>query len=233
MTTAVDIISRSMRLIGVYAIGEPLSADESQTGLEALNALVSSLGNSNLLIAAKTLDTVPLTQNQGTYQIGPSGADLVTPRPIQVFDSSTITYQGVDYPLSVWTLQDYNSITIKNIGGTPGVIYPQMDMPNITVSLWPVPGESGMTLNLWSNKEIASFPTLITTVTLPPGWDQMLAYLLAEIIAPEFSAQVPNAVMKEIARIRKNIKRTNLQVPLMQMPYGIPDNNTWVDWRSN
>lgn len=232
MTTAVDLIQRAMRLDGVYAIGEALSADEAQTGLQALNAMVDSYSNSGLMIFSKSLDQIPLTDGQATYNIGPTGSDFVTTRPVEVLQSSTITYQGVDYPLAVWTLQDYNTITIKNIGGTPGVIYHDMTYPDMNVSLWPVP-VAGMTLNLQSNKQITTFPTLITPVSLPPGWDQMLAYLLAEVIAPEFEVDPPAAVRKEAARIRRNIKRTNAQIPLMQMPYGIPDNNTWVDWRSN
>lgn len=233
MTTAVDIIQRAMRLLGVYTVGDPISADEAQTGLQVLNSLVDSLANNSLLIYVKTLDSIPLTVNQASYEIGPSGADLVTTRPVEVMQSSTITYQGVDYPLTKWTLQDYNTISIKNIGGTPGVMYPQMGFPNITVFLWPVPGMSSMTLNLWSNKTVTSFPALTTTVSLPPGWEKMLTFLLAEDLSAEYQVPVPQEVAKQAATIRKNIKRTNKQVPLMAMPYGIPANNTWVDWRSN
>lgn len=233
MATALDLIKRALRLDGVYAVGETPSADESNDALEALNQLVDSLSNSSLMIFAESLDTVPLTANQGTYNLGPTGTDLVTTRPVKVLQSSTISYQGVDYPLSVWTLQDYNSLTIKNIGGTPGIIYPYMTMPNIDVTLWPIPGESGMVLNLWSEKQIATFPTLNTVVSLPPGWKKMLCFLLAEELAPEYDVQVPQRVAIEADKIRRNIKRTNIKVPLMQMPYGIPDNNTWVDWRSN
>lgn len=233
MATALDLIKRALRLDGVYAVGESLSSDEANDGLQALNTLVDALSNSSLMIFAQSLDTIPLVTNQATYNIGPAGTDLVTTRPIKVLQSSTVSYQGVDYPLSIWTLQDYNSITIKNIGGTPGILYPYMSMPDMDVTLWPVPGESGMVLNLWSEKQIASFPTLTTVVTLPPGWEQMLAFLLAEVIAPEYDVQVPQRVAIEADKIRRNIKRTNTKVPLMQMPYGIPDNNTWVDWRSN
>lgn len=222
-----------MRLIGVYAIGEPMSSDEAETGLQALNSLVDSLANTNLLIYVKSLDQVTLVANQASYSIGPSGTDLVTTRPVEVLQSSNITYQGVTYPLSKWTLQDYNTISIKTIAGTPGVLYPQMDFPNITAYLWPAPGVAGMTLNLWSNKALSSFPDLTTTVSLPPGWEKMLSFLLAEDLSPEFEVPVPAEVVRQAAQIRKNIKRTNKQIPLMSMPYGIPANNTWVDWRSN
>lgn len=233
MTTAVDLIERAMRLLGVYAVGETISADEAQTGLVALNSLVDGLANTNLLIYVKSLDQITLVANQASYSIGPTGTDLVTTRPVEVMQSSNVTYQGVTYPLTKWTLQDYNTISIKTIAGTPGVLYPEMSYPDMTVYLWPAPGVAGMTLNLWSNKALSSFPALTTTVSLPPGWEKMLTFLLAEDLAAEFQVPVPAAVLKQASMIRKNIKRTNKQVPLMAMPYGIPANNTWVDWRSN
>jgi hypothetical protein len=230
MTTALDLIKRSMRLLGVYSIGEEPSADEAATGLTALNALTDSLANSGLLVYAKSLDTIALTANQASYTVGPSGA-TVTGRPVQVLDASTVSYQSVDYQLSVWTLEDYNSISVKTIGGIPGGLFPQMDMPDITLYLWPVPSTSGMTLNLWTNKTFTTFPALTTTVSLPPGYEQMLPFLLAEVLAPEYQTPVPAAVAGEAARIRRNLKRTNTQVPRLDMPYGIPNGNGWTTWQ--
>jgi hypothetical protein len=230
MTTALDIIKRSMRLLGVYSIGEDPTAAESADALTALNALVDTLPNSPLTIHSKTLDSITLVANQASYTVGPSGA-TVTPRPVEVLDISYITYQGVDYGLSKATQQDYNSIDVKTIGGIPGLIYPLMDMPNITVYLWPVPSEV-MTLNLWSVKALTSFPALNTVVSLPLGYEQFLAFFLAETLAPEFEVQVPESVARECARIRRAIKRTNTEVPRLTMPYGIPNGNQYVDWRS-
>jgi len=230
MASALDLIKRSLRLLGVYSIGEEPSAEEARDALTALSALTDSLANSGLLIYAKTLDTIALTSGTATYTVGPSGA-TVTARPVDVLDASYISYQGVDYPLSVWTLDDYNSIAVKTVGGTPVGMYPQMDMPNITLSLWPVPS-AAMTLKLWSNKALTTFPGLTTTVSLPLGYEQMLTFLLAESLAAEYQVPVPQAVMMEVARVRRNIKRTNVQVPRLQMPYGIPSND-FIDWRGN
>ncbi len=228
MTTALDIIKRSMRLLGVYSIGEEPSADEARDSLAALNALLGTYAN-GLMVYAKSLDSIPLTSGTATYTVGPSG-DEVTDRPAQVLDASYVSYEGVDYPLSIWTLDDYTAINVKTIGGIPGGLYAQMDMPDITLSLWPVPSDT-MALKLWSNKQIASFPTLTTEVSLPPGYEQALAFLLAETLAPEFQTQVPMQVAREASRVRRNLKRTNAQVPRLVMPYGIPDNNNYFDWR--
>ena len=105
-----------------------------------------------------------------------------------------------------------------------------MNMPDVTVTLWPVPS-AAMSLYLWSNKLITSFPDLTTDVVLPPGYERAIAYSLSEEIAPEYEVPVSASVVMKAAQARKNIKRINTQVPLMTMPYGIPANGMFYDWR--
>jgi hypothetical protein len=222
MTTALDLIKRAQRLLNVYAIGEDPSASEAQDGLTALNSLLDSLANSNLLIYAQTLDAIPLAANQPSVTVGPTGS-FVTARPVEILESSNLTYQGVEFPLVIFTLADYNRIAVTNIGGIPSGIWPLMNNPDITITPWPLPAQA-MTLNLWSNKLITSFPTLTTVLTLPPGYERMLAYLLAIEIAPEYEREPSETVVRVASQARKFLKRTNVQIPRMQMPYGIPDN---------
>lgn len=228
MATALDVIKRSMRMLGVYSIGEDPSPEESQDSLTALNAFLGTMANSPQLIYAKTLDTINLAATVASVTVGPSGGTITT-RPVEVLPESYIVLGGVSYPLGVWTLQQYNDIAVKATQGIPAGIWPQMDMPNITLTLWPVPSEA-MTLNLWSNKQVTTFPTLTTTVTLPPGYEDMLAYLLAEAMAPEFEVEVPAAVLRGAGRARRVLKRTNLQVPRLSMP-AVVVGGGYVDYR--
>lgn len=216
MATALDLIKRSMRMLGVYSIGEDPSPDESQDCLAALQSLMGSMANSPQLIYAKTLDTIALAATVASITVGPTGG-TVTTRPVEVLGESYVVLSGVSYPLSVLTLQQYNDVTVKASQGIPAGIWPQMDMPNITLTFWPVPSQA-MTLNLWSNKQVTTFPTLTTVVTLPPGYEEMLVYLLAEAMAPEFTVPVPAAVAMGAARARRVLKRTNLQVPTLALP---------------
>lgn len=216
MATSLDLIKRAMRLLGVYAIGEEPSNDEAQTGLTALNALLDSLANSGQLVYAKSLDSIALVGGTAAYTVGPSGG-TVTTRPVEVLDESYVTLSDVTYSLSVITLQQYNDIGQKTIQGIPRYLWVQPDMPNVTVTLWPVPDQA-YTLKLWSNKVIGGTLALATTVSLPPGYLRMLAYLLAEELAPEFQAPVPAAVEKIAGQSRRMLKRTNLEVPQLSVP---------------
>jgi hypothetical protein len=219
-----------MRLLGVYSIGETPSADESADALFALNSMVDSWSNENLFIYAKTLNVINFNAGVVSHTVGPSG-QTITERPIEVLEASHIQFEGVDYPLSIFTLTDYEKIPIKTTQGIPTILHVLPNMPNIRVQLWPVPSAT-MTLNLWSNKALQSFASLTDVVTLPPGYERALAYCLAQEIGPEFDVVVSPDITKKAMQARKVIKRTNTEVPRLSMPYGIPMGDGFVNYRN-
>lgn len=227
MTTALDLIKRSLRMLGVYSTGEDPSAEESADALAALNALLGSVSNGGM-VSAKTLDAISLAATVASITVGPSGT-VVTDRPVRVRPESYIVLSGVSYPLEVFTLQQYNSVSVKADSGIPAGIYVQPDMPNVTITLWPVPSQA-MTLNLWSDKLLTSFPALTTVLTLPPGYENAFPSMLAVELAPEYEVPVPDAVAKAAARGRRVLKRTNLQVPTLSLD--CPGIGYVADWRT-
>lgn len=214
-TTALDIIKRALRLLGVYPSGEDLSPEESQDGLDTLNDLLDELSLGSM-VYAKTLDTISLAANQASVTVGPSGA-TVTARPIQVLDESYILIGTQTYPLRVFSLQEYNDIGLKGQTSIPRGIWPQMNMPDITLTLWPVPGQT-MTLNLWSQKAIASFPGLTSVVSLPPGYKKALSYLLAIDFAPEYEVEPSPTVLRGAASAKRMVEAKNFEPPMLTLP---------------
>lgn len=214
-TTALDIIKRALRLLGVYPKGEDPDPEESADGLSSLNDLLDELSLGSM-VYAKTLDAISVAANQASVTVGPSGA-TVTARPIQVLDESYIAIGTQTYPLQVFTLQEYNDIGLKAQTSIPRGIWPQMDMPNITLTLWPVPGQD-MTLNLWSQKVITSFPGLTSVVSLPPGYNKALAYLLAIDLAPEYEVEPSPTVVRGAASAKRMVAAKNFEAPMLTLP---------------
>lgn len=220
MPTALDVIKRSMRLIGVAALGETPSADEAQDGLTALNALVGSLSNSSGLIHARTIDSIPVAAGAASVTVGPSGT-FITSRPVNVLDDSYLDIAGVSYPLSLLAQSEFADLSSKGVQGLPYALWVDAKLPNITVTLYPVPDQA-LTLKLVSEKLIASFPALTTAVSLPDGYERLLAYLLAIEIAPEYQREPSPTIVRIAAEARRTIKRSNLSVALLDMPSGVP-----------
>lgn len=213
MTSALDIISRSLRLLGVYAKGESPDPSESADALAVLNGVMGAISNTSL-VYAKTLDTIALTAGVESLTVGPSGTTATT-RPLKVLDESYITNGTISYPLRVLTQQQYSDIVSKATQAIPQTLTPLMAMPDVQLTLWPVP-IGGLTLSLWSIKQLATFPSLTTAVSLPAGYEDALGYLLAEALAPEYQTEPPPTVQRLIKRARRDIEEMNLEVPMLK-----------------
>lgn len=217
MATARDSIKRAMRLLGVYSIGEDPSDDEAQDGLTTLNAMLDEFANDKLVIYAPSLDSISWTAGLPSYTVGPSGA-FITPRPVTALDSSYFEIAGVSYPLTSITVDEYNSLAVKNLqSGFPKYIWINPTFPNAAVTLYPTPTTTG-TLRLWSNKQIINIATLDTELELPPGYKNFIDYNLAEQMAPEYEVPVPPAVARRAALTRKTLARTNFVPQYMDYP---------------
>lgn len=213
MTTALDYIKRSLRLLGVYAKGEEPSPDESQDGLAVLNGLMGALSNTPL-VYAKTLDTIPLAAGVGSITVGPSGT-TVTTRPVEVLDATYVSTGFADYPLTPLTEEQYSAIPVKTTQGIPDGIRARMNMPDIELAFYPVP-LAGLTLKLWSIKQLQTFPSLTTQASLPPGYDFFVPYFLAEALSAEYDRPVPPEVKAQANRGRLSLGLANLDVPMLQ-----------------
>lgn len=217
--TALAIINRALRLIGVYGAGDTLSAEEARDCLQALNSLVDEWVNEKLMLSAPTLDTFSLLPGVGVYTIGPGG-DIAGDCPSAIDDASYIQYGGISYPLSLLTLAEYNAIGLKSLAGmVPEVLWYDSTYPNGTLTLYPAPA-AAMTLCLWSWKPLATFSALSTTILLPKGYESALTYNLAEVLAPEYSVPVPPTVLKMATLSKRKLKRTNHIQPMLSSDVG-------------
>ena len=213
MTQAIDIIKRSMRQMKVLGTGETPSAAESADMLTALNAMLAAWADDKMLVYVNTKDVISLTAGQASYSIGPSGSTIAG-RPISIDPATYVTFQGVDYLLRVLNQADYDAIPYKTLQGIPGAIYADMAMPNVTVYLYYVPTQA-MTLNLISQKQLISFASLTTDVSMPPGYEQAIIASLSEVMAPEFGVQLDPQIVKMAALGRKRLKRVNAVIPTL------------------
>jgi hypothetical protein len=210
--TALDIIKRALRLLGVYATGEEPDASETADALKVLNALMGSLSNTPLVFA-KTRDVIALTAGVSSITVGPSGS-TVTDRPMRVLDESYIQSGSTTYPLRVFTDQQYSDVGVKDTQGYPEAIWPLMGMPDVTLTFFPVP-TGGLTLYLWSVKQLEGFPALTSEASLPPGYVDLLGLELAKAIAPEYQKALPVQAEERRRALRRDLAVMNLEVPML------------------
>jgi len=208
MAIAKDLINRSRRLIGSLGRGEVATDAEYVDDLYALNSYMDQLWIDKL--AVFNIQEESLTVTTISHTVGPTG-DTVIVRPVTI-ESAVQTDNNIDYPINVLTEPQYRIIAAKTVTSTIiSDLYYEPLMPDGKLFFYPVPSTS-VTVKIRSRARIEAF-TILETISLPPGYEDMLAYNLAVNLAPEYQRQVPPVVATKAATTLANIKRLNHAIP--------------------
>lgn len=202
MSTALDLIASSLRLIDVVAAGEPVPLDMANDSLMVMNDMIDSWNADRLAIYTTRSDDYNYQANKQSYTLG-AGGDFNMARPPQIDAMSTIIENNptnpVELPIALYTVEDWQKkVPVKTVSGTiPLLCYDDGGFPFRTLSFWPIPSDPTNKVRIYSWQALAA-QTLTAQVTMPPGYRQAYRYNLAVLLAAEFSAPVP-AIVAQIA----------------------------------
>ncbi len=229
MTTARDIIKRSMQKIGVLVKGEPPSDDEAQDALASLNALISSWSNDSSTITSRAWETFTLSANDGTYTMG-SGGDFNTTRPTRILGGYIRIGGNTDLPLEIISDEQYNSISFKGLSGIPQFLNYDNAYPIDNIRLYPIPS-AAYPIFIMSEKPATEFATLDTVLSLPSGWERALIYNLALELAPEYGQQPDQSIAKIAGESLGSIRAATIKArPMRAFPNGLQVRNIYTGW---
>lgn len=224
-TTAGDIITGALRLIGVVAEGESPSPESAADALSAMNQMIESWNTERLAVFA-TEDQIfswPATEISRT--LGPTG-DFVGNRPILVDDATYFKdpSTGVSYGIKLINQQQYNGIALKTVRSTyPQVMWVNMTYPDVEMYIYPVPTRV-LEFHIVSVEQLSRPAILATNLTFPPGYLRAFRYNLACELAPEFGVEPSRQVQRIAMTSKRNLKRINNPDDLMSIPYPIVGN---------
>jgi hypothetical protein len=231
--TVLDLIKRSMRLLGALNVGDPPTNEEAQDGLTALNALVEGFATERLLMFTSTRQLFNLTSGKQVYAIGPGAVspDWTAARPEYIDAAGLILFnsdpsQVIERPITVLrTDREWAAIRAKSLSS---------DLPTKLfydhgysasgaglVALWPNPSAANQ-IALYTPTAVSQFTALTQTISLPPGYARMLPYNLAVEWAPEFDKEPSQVIVAVAMESKANVKRANVAItPLrMDLPRG-------------
>jgi len=233
-STVLDLVKRSLRLIGAIAPGENPTTAEGTDALEALNNMLGSWSIEGLAILKVTRETFDLVAGTASYTMGPS-QDFDTTRPVHIVAAGVIENPAasttVEYPVEV--IRDPNEwarIRTKETQSTfPSHLYYEVDPTIVTIYLWYVPVSATPDLVIYSEKSLAAYTATSDAVSLAPGYARAIAYNLAIDLAPEYGKEVPAAVIARAIEAKATLETHNLKIPtlitdsalLRQGPYTI------------
>jgi hypothetical protein len=165
----------------------------------------------------------------GTYTVSPSQTASSTTitayyeRPLTIESGfvRVATMQGgsniaggyLDYPLTIFSLEEYESIGIKQLNGpwAKGIYYQPSELLG-TIYVYPNPSQGE--LHLFTQTIFREFQSLNDTIQLPQGYNMALRWCLAERLLPMFGKvnQIQIGMINAYAAQGKaTIKRTNMK----------------------
>ena len=222
MTTVAEQINGALRLLGVLAEGETPSAATAQDSLIALRQLIDSWNTERLSVFSTQDQVFSWLPGLRTRSLGPTG-DFVGNRPIMVDDATYFRdpASNISYGIKLINQQQYDGIAVKTVTSTyPQVMWVNMEYPNITMTVYPVPTKT-LEFHIVSVNELTAPANLATNLAFPPGYLRAFRYNLACELAPEFGLEPPPTVVRIAMASKRNLKRINNPDDIMSIPYSI------------
>jgi len=192
-----EIITSSMRKLGLLASGKTPTVAEYADGLEALQVMLRSWASEKINVFSSVSETHTLVAGTSSYTWGVGGT-ISTLRPNQVIGVSILDSGGTTHSVNIISEGEYRAIGSKAISGRPHALFAQYGFPYVTIYLYPVPN-AAETLNLDSLKpftQTSSFAATSDTIQVPVNYEEPLIYNLAIRLGPEFGKEIPVGVAK-------------------------------------
>jgi hypothetical protein len=224
-----DLVNGALFDIGRLQPGDSPTTAENTLYLQILNDMIDQFTNELGPIYAETLDILTWTGGQATRTIG-TGGDFNISRPQRIL-SAWYRFQSVnDYALKVITHQEYEQIVIKSLS----VDFPQYlaynpTFPTGTLYIWPIP-QANATIRLNSWKPLSSVAALSDTVSLPPGYNELIKYNFEIRVGPGNGGLVDPMIVELANQAKFKVARANEVIEPADMDPMAPGQSKAVDY---
>lgn len=223
--TVLELISLSLKDIGVLGQGQTASGSRANDALTSLNMLIEAWSTNRLLTHVIRRVTWTIANGTADYTVG-TGATIDIPRP------STMNYQGctvtfidtssnpqIEIPLWMLTDDGYQAIPQKPLAATYPTswyynpTYTSSAAPYGTLTLWPVPNVSYLT-GVFYAPVAATQVALADTIALPPGYTRFYRWNLSEELLSSYAVpdQIAQRVSRKAAESKADIERVNTRL---------------------
>ena len=206
---------------GAIAIGQTLSGTGITSGTKILAFQTGAGGNVNeagtytlnisQTVASSTINAYyqrPLVINSAFVRINTNS------------NGQPINNGGLDYPVSILNVEEYEMIGLKTLNGPwPKALYYQPTELLGNLFVWPNPAQGEM--HIFADTIFSNYIGLYDNITLPQGYTMALRWCLAERLMPMYGkvSQVQIGMIQGYAaQAKATLKRTNM-APLQVARY--------------
>ena len=199
---------------GGISIGQTITGLGVTAGTKIVQFLTGAGGNVNevgtyLVNIPQSLSSLTFT---GYYQ-RPLTINSAFVRINTNSNGIPIVNGGLDYPVAILNVEDYEMIGLKTLAGPwPKALYYQPSETLGNIFVWPNPSQGEM--HIFADTLFSRYVTMYDTVVLPQGYSMALRWCLAERLMPMYgkaSATQIGMINAYAAQAKATIKRTNMK----------------------
>ncbi|MCE5247962.1 hypothetical protein LLG88_13705 [bacterium] len=216
---ALELITDTLDEIGCHGGGQQVSDSDAYKVLRRFNSMLDAWRTQELTIYNYTRTLFTFVANQDGYTVGPSSVtpapNFVTPtRPVFI-DKVAVQFPGTVTPfereLDPYTKAQWQEERMKLLPNTfPRRFYYNADAAVGTLYFWPVPTDVTIRPVLYLPAPLGSVPSLVTELTLPPGYEKAIRLNLAVECCRPFGRPVDGQLKQDAADALADIKRSNI-----------------------
>lgn len=222
MTTALDIVTQSLKKAGVLGVGQTPLAEDTNDAFYDMNDMIAQWARKRWLMW-HLLDIFKVSTGALSYTVG-LGGDFNTPRPDRLeaaFFRQIVPSQPnqIDYPLElIESRETYNNIPLKSLSTFPTSIFYDAAYPIGTIYPWPVPQATIYEIHLTVKDTLTQFTTLNQTINMPPEFIAALKFNLAIRLRQAYQLPADLALVALAKDSLSVIRGANAQIPNLNMP---------------
>jgi hypothetical protein len=199
---------------GAICVGQTLSGTGITAGTKIV-AMLTGAGNNVNEAGTYTVSisqTVASTTITGYYQ-RPLSIDSAFVRINTNSNGVPIINGGLDYPIAVLAVEEYEMIGLKTLNGPwPKALYYQPSETLGNIYVWPNPSQGEM--HIFTDNLFQNYGSLYDPVILPQGYTMALRWCLAERLMPMYgksNAQQLAMITGFAAQAKATVKRINMK----------------------
>ena len=213
-----SISGTTLTLTGISSGGVSVGQTLAGTGIAAGTTIVAMLTGAGGNINEVGIYTVNISQTVASTTINayyqrPLTLNSAFVRVNTNSNGMPIVNGGLDYPVAVLNIEDYEMIGLKTLNGPwPKAIYYQPSETLGNFYVWPNPAQGEM--HVFVDQIFSRYTTLYDTITLPQGYTMALRWCLAERLMPMYgkgSGTQASMITGFAAQAKSTIKRTNMR----------------------
>jgi hypothetical protein len=199
---------------GAVNVGQTITGTGVVAGTKIVGMLTGAGNNVNE--AGTYTVNIPQTvtaQTLNLYYQRPLSIDSAFVRINTNSNGVPIVNGGLDYPIAVLAVEEYEMIGLKTLNGPwPKALYYQPSEALGNIYVWPNPSQGEM--HIFTDNLFQGYTTLQDPIVLPQGYTMALRWCLAERLMPMYGKASPTQIAMITgfaAQAKATVKRINMK----------------------